>query len=447
MDLGPFRSLLLARIMFSLLGIACCGTLHGQEPAADASPLQSEEVELLHLFADALDRVEGNYVREIPRKELVEAAIRGMIAKLDTYSGYYSPEELSSLKAFVESEFAGVGITLALENDQLSVLTPIYGTPAYRAGLRGDDLILKIEDQETKGMTLAAAQQKIKGAAGTKLKLTVGKANEQESKTVVLTREVVPMETVVGNSRNAEDRWEYFLPEQNKLAYVRLTSFGKHTPDDLRTVCAQLVQQGMQGLVLDLRNNPGGLFPSAVEVSDLFVSEGKIVSTSGRGTKKQVWEAKSEGTFEGFPMVVLVNRYSASSSEIVAACLQDSTRAIVIGERSWGKGSVQNIVELVDGKSAIKLTTALYERPSGRNIHRMDGARLEEEWGVRPSEGMEVLLTDEENRVLSAERRQADRIVREANKTVPSPDFLKLDRQLFKGVEVLNQKINGATSK
>ena len=167
----------------------------------------------------------------------------------------------------------------------------------------------------------------------------------------------------------------------------------------------------MRGLILDLRFNPGGLLTSAVEVSDLFISEGRIVSTKGRNTEERVWDAVKPGTFEGFPMVVLVNRYSASASEIVAACLQDHDRAVIVGERTWGKGSVQNVVELEEGKSALKLTTATYTRPNGHNIHRFPDAKDSDEWGVKPNLGYEVKLNIDEMNDLITDRRHRDLVL------------------------------------
>ena len=205
-----------------------------------------------------------------------------------------------------------------------------------------------------------------------------------KAETVKITREAIHIETVLGVRRKADDSWDYFADPQKRIAYVRLTAFSRDTAGQLRKVLAEMTRKKLGGLILDLRFNPGGLLSSAIEVSSLFVSEGKIVSTGGRNSPEHVWYARKEGVFEGFPMAVLVNHGSASASEIVAACLQDHKRAIVVGQRTWGKGSVQNVVPLEDhwiegtgrerstleGRSALKLTTASYHRPSGKNINR-----------------------------------------------------------------------------
>ena len=210
---------------------------------------------------------------------------------------------------------------------------------------------------------------------------------------MTITREWVHVETVLGDRRKSDDSWDFMLDHDKHIGYIRLTAFSRDTAQDLKKALVELRKEGLKGLILDLRFNPGGLLNSAIEVSDLFIAKGRIVSTKGRNTPERVWDAQKEGTFEGFPMAVLVNHYSASASEIVSACLQDHKRAAVIGERTWGKGSVQNVIELEGGKSALKLTTASYHRPSGKNIHRFPDAKETDEWGVMPDAGYEVRLS------------------------------------------------------
>jgi carboxyl-terminal processing protease len=232
-----------------------------------------------------------------------------------------------------------------------------------------------------------------------------------------------------------------------------LTAFSRDTAGQLRKVLAELNKKKLGGLILDLRFNPGGLLSSAIEVSSLFVSEGKIVSTGGRNSPERVWYARKEGAFEGFRMAILVNHYSASASEIVAACLQDHKRAVVVGERTWGKGSVQNVIPLEDhwtegtgregnaleGHSALKLTTASYHRPSGKNIHRAAGAKETDEWGVRPDDGFQVSLDDYENSSLSKELGSRE-LVR-PKQSAAKPEGAKfVDRQLDKAVDYLSRE-------
>lgn len=369
---------------------------------------EKEYYELLRLFADTLDQVERNYVKDMSRRELMEAAIRGMLTKLDQHSNYIPREEMDRFKSEVESEFGGVGIQVSIERGQLHVISPIYGSPAYRAGILAGDTIVKIEDKPTRGLTIDDCIKLLKGKVGTSVNVTINHAGDSTDEVVKLERETIRVDTVLGDTRLDDDTWNYYLDEEQKIAYIRITSFGRHTTEDLRKALQKLKKSGIEGLILDLRFNPGGLLSSAIEVSDLFISEGTIVSTEGRNTPKRSWTARKPGTFSGFPMAVLLNRYSASASEIVSACLQDHDRAVVIGERSWGKGSVQNIIQLEEGKSALKLTTAGYMRPSGKNIHRFEGASDSDEWGVRPSEGFELRLTDVQLAEVISTRRERD---------------------------------------
>ncbi|MGH7127992.1 MAG: S41 family peptidase, partial [Planctomycetaceae bacterium] len=233
----------------------------------------------------------------------------------------------------------------------------------------------------------------------------------------------------------------FLIDPENKIGYVRLTSFSRHSAEELKEAIDQLQKRGMKALVLDLRFNPGGLLSQAVEIADMFLEEGTIVSTKGRNTEPEVRSAEERGTYPDFPMVVLVNRYSASASEIVSAALQDHERALVCGERTWGKGSVQNVIQLGDGDSALKLTTASYHRPSGKNIHRFPDMKEEDEWGVLPDEGYLIKLKSEEMRDYLNYRR--DRDVISANGP-PKSDYK--DQHLDKALEYLRGEL-GAESK
>jgi carboxyl-terminal processing protease len=246
---------------------------------------------------------------------------------------------------------------------------------------------------------------------------------------------------VLGDHRNADDAWNFWLDQERGIAYIRLTGFGRHTPADLRKALETLGKDNIKGLIIDLRNNPGGLLSAAIEIADLFIETGRIVSTAGRSTAEQAWDAKKDGTYSGFPMAVLVNRYSASASEIVSACLQDHDRAVIIGERTWGKGSVQNIIELESGRSALKLTTAGYKRPSGRNIHKFEGAKDDEDWGVRPNSGWEVKVTDEVLRAILLARQQRDIIRKPQPDELPTSAPLGEDPQLLKAVQYVREKL------
>ena len=337
-----------------------------QPPAA--GEVEPDDYELMKMFVDAIDEVERNYVEPISRRELMEAAIEGVLSKLDTYSDYIAPEDVDDFQKDVDAEFGGIGIQVEMRNGELTVVSPLRGSPAATAGMKPDDVVLEVDGQITAGKTLEESIKWMKGRLGTDVRLKV-RHSSGDLEIVNVTRGNIEVETVVSHSRNADGSWDWTIDDQFKIGYVRISSFSGHTPKELEAALKELKADGMRGLILDLRFNPGGLLPAAIDVADLFLSKGRIVSTSGRNVEGRKWDAKKEGTYGGFPMVVLVNHYSASASEIVSACLQDNQRAIVIGERTWGKGSVQKVIDL-PGHSAMKLTTASYLRPNGKNIHR-----------------------------------------------------------------------------
>jgi len=376
---------------------------------------EEDDYELQRMLVDTLDQVQRNYVRKVSRRKLVEAAIKGILSELDPYSSYISPEEMDHFRTTVESEYGGIGIRILVEDGQLRVHSPMVGTPAYRAGIMAGDRIVEIEGKSTRGISVDEAERRLKGKAGTSVTLSVIHAGKTAKERVTLKREVVHIDTVLGDRRNPNDQWDFMLDPQKGIGYIRVDAFSRETPHDLRRALKGLRQQKLRGLIFDLRFNPGGLLTSAIEVSSLFISKGRIVSTAGRNVPERVWEAGKVSAFEGFPMAILVNRYSASASEIVSACLQDHHRAVIIGERTWGKGSVQNVIPLDDRgpgleivgaggrpspRSALKLTTAGYRRPSGKNIDRLPGAKESDAWGVMPDPGFEVKFSDDENRAL-----------------------------------------------
>ncbi len=377
-------------------------------PVADQQQSQSDYYELLNSFVDTLDQIDRNYVKNVDRKRLMEAAIRGMLLELDPYSNYIPPEQLDRFRTGVEGEFGGIGVQAAIDNGVLKVISPFAGTPAYRSGMMADDVILEIDGQSTKGITLDQAVRWMKGVVGTEVVLKVQHSGSPEPEDITLEREKIRVRTVFAHSRNPDDSWRWMVDNQQKVGYVRITGFSRHTATELRAAMEMLTEQELRGLVLDLRFNPGGLLSAAIEVSDLFVADGRIVSTEGRNVESRSWDAQQEGTCEGFPMAILVNRYSASASEIVAACLQDHQRAVIIGTRTWGKGNVQNIIELADGISALKLTTANYHRPNGKEIHRFPDSKETDQWGVMPEDPFRVSLTRKERSELMTRQRQLD---------------------------------------
>lgn len=402
-----------------------------------------EYYELYKVLADTLDHVERDYVQDIDRRELIEAAIEGVIKKLDPYSNYIPPSQLSQFKTSVESEFGGIGIQITMDNGQLKVLSPLVGTPAYRAGLLAGDSIVEIEGQSTKGISLDEAVKKLKGKTGTSINITITHPGSDKKEKVDIEREVIQLDTVMGDHRDNKDAWDFMLDPKQKIGYIRISAFSRRTPDELEHALEQLKKAGMKGLVVDLRFNPGGLLTAAIKMCDMFISEGAIVSTEGRNSPKRSWEATAPGTYDGFRMAILVNRYSASASEIFSACLQDHHRAIVVGERTWGKGSVQNVIELEGGRSALKLTTASYMRPSGKNIHRFPNSKETDEWGVMPDEGYDLRLSDAELAQLVQLRRMRD-IVRPHEGEDPEDEEPE-DKQLQKALDYLSTELAKAS--
>lgn len=397
------RSLLF--VMFAAVG-SSVGV--GDEPASTLPAEQEEYEDLLKLFVDTFNGVERNYAESISGRELMEAAIEGMLSKLDRHSRYITTTELAEFRRDVDSEFGGIGVRVMIENGQLTIISPIVGSPAYAAKLTAGDCITHIDGNSTADHSLTEAVGLLKGELGSTVELTILHPDSDAPETVTLTRENVRIRTVRGDRRQDDDAWDFMVDRELGIGYIRITSFSRYTVRELRAALDELTDQKLNGLILDLRSNPGGLLSSAVEVCEMFVDEGMIVSTSGRNVESRQWSAHKAGTYTGFPMAVLVNRFSASASEIVAACLQDHGRAVVVGQRTWGKGTVQNVLDLEQGRSALKLTTAEYHRPNGKNIDREPGASEDDDWGVKPDEGFEFRLSDGEAAMLERQRRSRD---------------------------------------
>ncbi|MEX0725048.1 MAG: S41 family peptidase [Planctomycetaceae bacterium] len=436
----------MSRSHFRLLSRIVCGTVIASCVAIAPQTSQADEdqeyYELMKTFADTFEQIDRNYVKSVNRRELLEAAIRGMTSKLDPYSNYISPDDLARFTQSVEQEFGGIGIQVQVDpqSRRLTVIAPLPGTPAYREGIRSGDMIVEIEGQATEGYTTEDAVKLLKGEAGKAVNLGIQRPGTEETIRMSIVREIIQVPTVLGDSYNPDNTWNFLLDPETKVGYIRLTHFSRHSAPELVKALKDLTAQGMKALVLDLRFNPGGLLSQAIEISDMFIESGKIVSTKGRNSSDREWTAKKEGTYTGFPMAVLVNRYSASASEIVSACLQDHKRAVVIGERSWGKGSVQNVIELEAGNSALKLTTASYHRPSGKNIHRFPGATDKDEWGVYPDDKFLIDFTPQEIEQYLIYRRDRD-----VYKADGPPKSEYVDRQLQSAVDFLKQAIAGTT--
>ncbi|MEQ1793674.1 MAG: S41 family peptidase [Nitrospira sp.] len=330
-----------------------CGILIGK--GWERTGHATETYEELKTFSEVLNQVQRHYVDETKTKELVQGAIRGMLSTLDPHSAYMTPEMYKEMQVETKGEFGGVGIQIGVKENRLAVIAPIEGTPAQRAGIKAGDFIVKVNDETTKDLTLMDAVQKMRGPKGTKVNLTIQRDGTPDPLLFTLMRDTIKIESV--KSKIIDN-----------LGYVRLTQFQEATGRDLAKAIKQFREQKVQGAILDLRNNPGGLLTAAVDVSEQFLPNGKlVVFTKNREGKKDEWLAKSKDQMDELPMIILVNEGSASASEIVAGALQDWGRAVIVGTTSFGKGSVQTILPLGDG-SGLRLTTAKYYTPKGRSI-------------------------------------------------------------------------------
>jgi carboxyl-terminal processing protease len=346
-----------------VLGVLICLLFTAGATLADeAGQTQPAEARLpleeLQLFAQIFDQVRSAYVEEIDDRELLEKAITGLLGELDPHSAFLQQDSYAELKEHTTGEFGGLGIEVGLERGYVRVISPIDDTPAARAGLRPGDLILKLDERSTQGMSLDEAVSRMRGAKGTSITLTIGREGVSEPLTLTIVRDIITVQSV---------RWETLEPG---YGYVRIAQFQEQTGGEFRSALEELRdgEPGLKGLILDLRNNPGGLLPASVEVADTLLDGGLIVYTKGRIASANTKSMATAGELlAGVPVVVLINEGTASAAEIVAGALQDRQRALIIGTRSFGKGSVQNVLPIGDGR-AVKLTTARYFTPGGHSI-------------------------------------------------------------------------------
>ena len=314
----------------------------------------------LNLFGDVYERVKNDYVRETKDAELVEDAINGMLSGLDPHSSYLNPKNFSDMQVTTRGEYGGLGLEVTMEDGLVKVITPMDGTPAARAGIKTGDLIATIDGMSIQGLTLSEAVDKMRGPINSQIKIQVLRKGEKKPLEFVITRAVIHVESVR-------------FKAENDVAVIRITTFTEQTEEGLEKAVQQTkakIGNRLKGVILDLRNNPGGLLDQAISVSDSFLDSGEVVSTRGRrASDTQRYNARSGQLFANVPVIVLINQGSASASEIVAGALQDHRRARIIGTRSFGKGSVQTVIPLSGGiDGALRLTTAKYYTPSGRSI-------------------------------------------------------------------------------
>ena len=413
-----------------------------------------KEKEILEVLADA--RTNLGKREDLANGKDVDFTLQRMLSNLDPYTTYIDAETKANFDRDVQGNFTGIGVQIRKDanSDMLLVVTPIKGSPAYKAGVVAGDIITTIirevdsngkplterEEISTKGMQLSDAVKKILGKPNTKVKILVKRDGTPDPIEFEITRGRVEVETVLGYKRKDNDDWDFMIDPVTKIGYARLTSFSRNTARDLISVMKQLVSQNVKGFVLDLRFNPGGLLDSAVDISDLFIGDGLIVSIRPRQGKEQRHSGVQEGSLLDFPMVCLVNGGSASGSEIVSACLQDHHRALIIGERSYGKGSVQNIQAFGDGE--LKLTIASFWRPNGKNLNKSSTkGKDEDEWGVKPD--LEIKLSRKERDDLADSQRESEVIQRKDKPAAaPASDKNFKDRQLEEALKYIKGQLS-----
>ncbi|MFQ3591772.1 MAG: S41 family peptidase [Gemmataceae bacterium] len=430
--------------------------------------VDAKEGALLLLIAEARQAL--GIREDLDNLKDLTITLQRALGKLDPHTTYFDPETTEKMRKDIESRFTGIGVQIRkdLATDQLLVVTPIKGSPAYKAGIWAGDIVTRIKrevdsfgkpltdpkdkDIPTKGMTVNAAVKVIQGQAGSKVVLTIKREGREEEFDVPIIRGEIEVESVLGAKRKEDDDWDYLIDHENKIGYIRLTSFARTSARDVQRVMKELVEkEKIKGFVLDLRFNPGGLLDAANQITDLFIGDGTIVSIRPRPDeagriRERKFKGQWEGSLLGFPMVCLINGYSASGSEIVSAALQDHERARIFGERSYGKGSVQNLLDfdIYDPqtfktlKAEIKLTTATFWRPSGKNLNKASTSGKEEDtWGVTPD--TVIKLSAKERRDLAEYQRNLETIERPDRRGKEKNDFK--DRQLEAALQYLRGQI------
>ena len=354
------RNTVMALLLGTALGVALpqIATVTSAQETGDAR----STYEYLDLFGNVFERVRSGYVEDVDEKKLIEAAIDGMLSSLDPHSSYLPPENFADMREQTKGEFGGLGIEVSMENSFVKVVSPIDDTPAAEAGLQAGDYITHIDGESVIGLTLSDAVDRMRGPVGSEIEITVSREGREEPFDVTIVRDIIKIRAVRGRL-------------EGDAGILRITAFNEQTTDNLEAAIEEIRTEAgakdLAGYIIDLRNNPGGLLSEAISVADAFLEEGEIVSTRGRNLEEaDRRNARPGDVTDGKPIVVLINEGSASASEIVAGALQDHRRAILVGAKSFGKGSVQTVMRLGD-KGAMKLTTARYYTPSGRSIQAL----------------------------------------------------------------------------
>ena len=390
------------------------------------------------LYDEIVERIEAMYYRPIRLDTSKAPDVRALMAQLDSHSAYIPPEELDWFQKTASGRFGGIGVQIGIRNGQLTVLSPLLDTPAWRAGVCPGDVIASINGYPTKGMTLHEAVARLTGPPGSTVSFTVQREGRSGALQFQVRRSRIDVQSVMGDRRKSDFRWDYLIDRELRVGYVRVTMFTGRTARELKHVLAGLAAEKIRALILDLRFNPGGVLNGAIDVADLFLDGGLIVAVQGRAGRPRRYLAGHRRGIPRLPLVVLVNDYSASSSEIVAAALQDHRCARLVGQRTYGKGSIQTFIRLRRGRAGLKITTALFYRANGQSFHRTPEAEL---WGLAPDVAVE--LNREQERRLLEDRQRRDRLDPGAG---VQPERQRWDPQLARALDILRAEVRQSAS-
>ncbi|MDP8261016.1 MAG: S41 family peptidase [Candidatus Kappaea frigidicola] len=407
-------------IIFSLTFFAVGlrgGICLDEDQQAQSNTNQEELFKSLEIFSGAISLIQTKYVEEVDSKELIYGALKGMLYSLDPYSQFLDPDAYSDMQVQTEGEFGGLGIEIAVKDNILTIISPIHGTPAERAGVMAGDRIIKIDGETTEAITLLEAVKKLRGKPKSEVTLTVFREKTSKIYDILIIRDIIKIDSIKDVQMVDE-----------KIGYIRLVEFQENSPAEFKKAVVKLKKEGMDSLVLDVRNNPGGLLDSAIQITDMLLpADLVIVSTRGRDSKEEYTFSSKEKSLlsDKEPMVVLINEGSASGSEILAGALQDHNRAVLLGQKTFGKGSVQSVIPMSDG-SAVRITTSKYYLPSGRSIH---------EKGIEPDIEVEEITME-----LSAEESSKllfDKIEKEGKEDLSTEEAQEYDYQLKRAIDLI----------
>lgn len=406
--------------------------------------VQAERLKYAGKIGSAIQLIEQNYVEERDPDELYHAAMKGIVSQLDQFSEFIPPAKYEQFQSGIEQEFGGIGILIEgpPAAEQLTVVAPIPGTPAFEAGMQPGDVITFVGEKSTEGLLADQASKLMRGPVGESVTIRVKRMGVPEPISMNIKRADIQVDSIYGDRIRSDSSWDFFLEEDPRIAYVRITLFGEKTVGEFKKALEK-IRPNAQAVIFDLRYNPGGILSCAVELCDMLVEEGVIVSTRGRRDifGSEMRASSNVALPADLPIVLMVNHQSASASEIMAGCLQDLGRAKIAGSRSYGKGTVQQVFELENDQTALKFTTARFYRPSGKNIHRTEEMTEEDQWGISPDPDLELNVSELQNLYLNRRwRKNGDPRVTASSEQPPEP-ICAGDSQLKLVLEYLQQQL------